>query len=110
MAKRCVGIVRQESLYFYPRSETKLSNEGMGNVFWHALRIMREQSYRCWNAGVGAAMKIGLKHCWELVLLLGVKMLGAQESSLTEAGNSVGLKTLGFLSAQATYNLSTKLQ
>ena len=35
-----VGIVREESLYFYPQIETKIINEGWA-TFWHA-RIMRE--------------------------------------------------------------------
>jgi stage V sporulation protein R len=35
-----VGIVRQESFYFYPQIETKIINEGWA-TFWHA-RIMRE--------------------------------------------------------------------
>ncbi|ODA40553.1 SpoVR family protein [Desulfosporosinus sp. BG] len=35
-----VGIVREESLYFYPQIETKIINEGWA-TFWHA-RIMHE--------------------------------------------------------------------
>ncbi|MDR3602713.1 MAG: SpoVR family protein [Desulfosporosinus sp.] len=35
-----VGIVREESFYFYPQIETKIINEGWA-TFWHA-RIMRE--------------------------------------------------------------------
>ena len=38
--KDIVGIVREESLYFYPQIETKIINEGWA-TFWHA-RIMRE--------------------------------------------------------------------
>jgi len=35
-----VGIVREESFYFYPQIETKIINEGWA-TFWHA-RIMRD--------------------------------------------------------------------
>ena len=35
-----MGIVREESLYFYPQIETKIINEGWA-TFWHA-KIMRE--------------------------------------------------------------------
>lgn len=35
-----LGLIREESLYFYPQIETKIINEGWA-TFWHA-RIMRE--------------------------------------------------------------------
>ncbi|HEY3280688.1 MAG TPA: SpoVR family protein [Armatimonadota bacterium] len=36
----CIGIVRQEMLYFYPQMQTKIMNEGWASL-WHA-RVLRE--------------------------------------------------------------------